>query len=144
MWDMVNNSDMPGCWVDCAHPVSPPSMPGEKDLFDLLVVFISCSIFGALHFITWFFDMPSTVELWLWRCASITLTAIPCFFTIFFIVNYFIQPSPYLFMVMSAVSYILLPLHPAIRFIVVIDSIYLRRNLQDTALLAFQLGGHFP
>jgi len=136
IWDMVGNSDVPGCWVDCGHPVSPPDMPGVTDSFNLLVIFISCTFFGGLHFITWSFDMPSILELWLWRGASIVLTAIPCLLTIILVIGYMFQPSPHFSMVTMGVSYFLFALHPAIRFIIIIDSVCLLRDLPDTAFLA--------
>ena len=45
-------------------------------IFNIMAL-ASSTLFGALHLLAWNFHFPTLVELWLWRIASLCITAIP-------------------------------------------------------------------
>jgi hypothetical protein len=62
--------------IDWEDEIFGPGVSKEDDAPALLIVWI---ILGALHLIAWDFQFPSQVEKIIWRVASLTLIATPCF-----------------------------------------------------------------
>jgi len=153
-------------WADCAPPIGTRRTADNEDN---LVLIVACTLFGALHFIAWSFDMASRPESLLWRIASVALTAIPTLCLVVEVVNHFIQrmiwgmgtdsgsdassvtfDSP-MRTVWSLVDWtctvllvLLIAAHPVIRLLVAVDALVLLRNLPDGVLLDFEWSGVLP
>ena len=135
---------------DCANPIS-PHVPGElaSQLWELYVPFLSASLFGAMHFITWSFVMPTLAELWMWRLASIALTVIPIVVTLCGAVLYLLDDrydtmSPILDFALISLALCCLVLHPVIRLVISVDAVVLLRDLPDTAFLVLSWSSAIP
>ncbi|KAJ7219864.1 hypothetical protein C8J57DRAFT_1731930 [Mycena rebaudengoi] len=69
-YDPAVHTSVPGFWS---------SSLGEQDK-PVFAFFIEClvgTIFGAIHCAVWNADFASTVEMWMWRCCALSVTAIP-------------------------------------------------------------------
>jgi len=122
---------------DCASPVSAPAFKDPKDVGPSgAVLIISASAFGAMHFITWSFPMPTLTELWLWRSSSIALTALPILSPLFGVGAIHDSGKPHMAVVAQfclVLTSICIVLHPIIRLVIVMDSAVLLRDIPDTA-----------
>ncbi|KAF3076609.1 hypothetical protein CFAM422_001088 [Trichoderma lentiforme] len=59
-------------------PISLDSVPDEAGDWGMAgVMSVGAAVFGGVHAVAWNFAFPSTVELILWRCASIYTAAAP-------------------------------------------------------------------
>ena len=142
----------PANWgPDCANPISPhaPSDRQESTDWDVCAFFLSASIFGAMHFITWSFTMPTLAELKMWRFASIALTALPvaaiiCFAALLKISHRGEDINEGWQICIGILLIVCIVPHPAIRLVITVDSVALLRNLPDTAFLVFSWSNAIP
>ena len=65
----------------------------EISMFSCISFTIPAIIFGALHFVAWNFSFPSTIELIIWRSATITITFLPIVFCIPWLFVFVIEPN---------------------------------------------------
>ena len=147
LWEMLPGGGNTGWGSDCANPISPYT-PNALD-HDVPLTLVIASVFGAMHFITWSFSMPTSTELWMWRSASIALTAAPiisllCAAVVLAIADTGGTPTAVLVALVGAFALVFLALHPIIRFIVAIDSVVLLRDLPDTVFLVLSLSDAIP
>ena len=137
---------------DCAHPISGA---GKQDVYSenimdvptLRLIVVFASLFGAMHFMTWSFSMPTTFELWMWRSASITLTSLPILGAIlFFMADSLERHSSMSFLetLLAILGLACFVLHPVIRLIIAVDSVVLLRDLPDTAFLVLSWSDAMP
>ena len=134
---------------DCANPIAPDG--DSRALIDdrpsqLLLFF--ASVFGAIHFITWSFYMPTVVELWMWRSASIALTSLPVLGALpFFVLDsdwQWVENNSFLTKMLSTWAGVCLFLHPLYRLVIAIDSVVLLRDLPDSAFLVLSWSDAIP
>jgi len=153
-------------WSDCAPPIGTRRTADNEDN---LVLIVACTLFGALHFIAWSFDIASRPESLLWRIASVALTVIPTLCLVVEGVNHFIQrvilgtgsdsgsdassetidhPIKTFWSLVDWTCMVLLILliaaHPVIRLVVAVDALVLLRSLPDGVLLDFEWSGVLP
>ena len=147
--ETIGNLDMVNWGPDCANPVSPYGLDHTRNLvWEIYVPFLSASLFGAMHFITWSFTMLTLAELWMWRIASIALTALP----IIAIISILVvatgpddeKPTGWRRYLLFIVSLCCMIPHPVVRLIVAVDSVALLRNLPDTAFLVLSWSNVIP
>jgi len=145
---MLSFRDEPSWGPDCADPISPQStFDGSDDAVALTLVI--ASVFGAMHFITWSFSMPTLTEQWLWRSASIALTVLPilallCGDAAMWTTRSEGIPSSVLFVLAVVLGFASSVLHPIIRLLIAIDSLVLLRNLSHTAYLVLSWSDAIP
>jgi len=117
----------------------------------IITLGLTGTTFGAMHFLTWSSSMPTLTELWMWRSASIALTALPTLSMLFLMVFprlvYSSNKTPlWVFvgrlLVLFAFGFAFV--HPIIRFVIAIDSIVLLRDIPDTAFLVLSWSDAIP
>jgi len=129
---------------DCAHPIGVDGDDLEPSLYKLMVVF--ASVFGAMHFITWSFSMPTLTELWMWRSSSVALTSLPILGFLCFAAGSRLSSNHWDSLATSFgfLSLVCLILHPLIRLAIAVDSVVLLRSLPDTALFVLSWSDAIP
>ena len=149
LWGMGIDSWGP----DCAGPISPSALDDSGRIDDGIreryMLFLSASAFGAMHFITWSFTMPTLTELWMWRSASIALTALPLLGLVFFFTGGSLVRSEKTLVLILGFPLIFLGIacfvvHPIIRLVIAADSVALLRDLPDTAFLVISWSDAIP
>jgi len=139
------STDIDGWGPDCAHPVSgakEASAVAEDHMSLVMVVF--ASLFGAMHFITWSFSMPTVFELWMWRFASIALTSLPIIGASSVLAASSTTGLAVIFRLLIFLFFACGVIHPLIRLAIVIDSVVLLRDLTDTAFLVLLWSDAIP
>jgi len=138
-----------GWGPDGANPVAADDRehydyPYQNQLLMLMLLF--ASVFGGLHFITWSFPMPTVIELWMWRSASIALTSLPILSLPGILAWEFLERyySDSILNLMSTLSVAFWALHPVIRLVIAVDSVVLLRSLPDTAYLVLSWSDAIP
>lgn len=139
-------------WGSCGPPVSLTAdiSLSKRPLANILAV--TATIFGALHFITWSFQMPTTAELLLWQTASIALTAIPSSLLLFGWLKRRLSPGGESLInrrrifidITRLLEAFFFVMHPMIRLIVFVDALALLRSLPKTAFLDLNWAGAIP
>ena len=121
-------------WTDTVAMFN--GVEGEDDYVGRFHVFvIACTIFGALHFLAWPAEMPTSSELIMWRFAAIYLTAFPVFAVLTSLLSDTtdMENNSFWDNVMWTPTTLGAILHPILRAIIVIDALALLRQLPDTA-----------
>jgi len=148
LWETANSEGNPGSGSDCANPVSTTDRNRYDDIFDnhsTMSMFLFASVFGAFHFITWSFSMPTVTELWMWRSASIALTSIPLLVPLCIQAGVlFKRHFEFISGLVGALGEVLLILHPIVRLVIAVDSVVLLRSLPDTAFLVLSWSDAIP
>ena len=137
---------------DCANPISPHCLDHiglDSDLWEIYGPFLSASLFGAMHFITWSFTMPTLAELWMWRSASIALTAMPVIVTSSGAMFTWLEDrddtlSSILHTLMVLLAACCLIPHPVIRLVIAVDAVVLLRDIPETAFLVLSWSDVIP
>jgi len=142
LWEAFGG-DLAGWGPDCANPISASTVPEDSHRSGLLMVTFA-SLFGAMHFITWSFSMPTLTELWMWRSASIALTSLPVLATLSYLVMVSVEDHSFLWDSMGFLTLTAAALHPLIRLLITVDSIVLLRDLPDTAYLVLSWSDAIP
>ena len=66
--------------------------PGEKETYTADGITAAAGVvFGAIHCIAWFFDLPSYTELFLWRLSSAAITAVPALLTLSLVLAFLVN-----------------------------------------------------
>ena len=150
LWEILSKTDDSTWGPDCANPVSPFILDHTGDAFwETYTPFFTAALFGAMHFITWSFSMPTVGELWLWRSASIALTALPLLSLLCGLVGEPLDDSDRPIARVLADLFVFLgigcaTLHPMIRLVIAIHSVVLLRELPDTAFLVLSWSDSIP
>ena len=96
---------------------------------------VTWAIFGALHFLAWNAEMPTSAEDIIWRFAAAFLTVLP-FATVLATVTTMVlnleDGGFWDTFIFASITFGLF-LHPLIRAIVIVDALALLRQLPDTA-----------
>ena len=90
--------------------------------------------------------MPTMFELWIWRSASIALTALPILGAFSLSVADSLERHLKVFLtsLLALFGLSCLILHPVIRLLIAVDSVVLLRNLPDTAFLVLSWSDAIP
>jgi len=132
---------------DCASPISAAqtNLHDRSKTQQLMSMLMFASLFGAMHFMTWSFSMPTMVELWMWRFASIALTSLPILVALLAHAWPSLESfSNSLTAMAKFVSLVFLVLHPLIRLVIAVDSVVLLRTLPDSAFLVLSWSDSMP
>jgi len=101
-----------------------------------VVLLAGGAIFGAIHFLAWKTEMPTSAEVIIWRFAAVFLTAFPFYaFLVGVILAAFGQEPPYSFWATFLLLFVIFGslMHPLLRAMVAVDALALLRQLPDTA-----------
>ncbi|KAF8657422.1 hypothetical protein AX16_002219 [Volvariella volvacea WC 439] len=121
------------------HPFYAAWMSDEDSCLAIIYGSVIGVLFGAIHLIGWNFQFSTITELWLWRASSLTLTIIPFFLAIGYVLSIMhtrldIKSLQYIAGIfILPTGFIGAPLYFAARIILLFLAFFTLRALPDTA-----------
>jgi hypothetical protein len=137
-FDPISSTSVPLFWSTHGHHKR------DTHLVSIIVQSLVGAIFGAIHCAAWNAKFPSAHEMWMCRCCSFVVAAIPIVLALAYLPRVFYGPQNWTFYLIFTLYYIAIPLYIGARLILIILPFTTLRALPPSAFVDVNWSIYIP